>query len=96
MENDIDSRPFSSQVLACLPPLPWSLSSEDLANPCRLDLRHVRVFSVDPPGKYLLFLNPFFVGKDVVNKPNIFFFPTSLGLEFGTSYKLSHSFYHLS
>uniref|UniRef100_A0A2N9F0S8 Uncharacterized protein n=1 Tax=Fagus sylvatica TaxID=28930 RepID=A0A2N9F0S8_FAGSY len=50
IENDINSRPFSSQVLACLPPLPWSVSSEDLANPIRQDLRHVRVFSVDPPG----------------------------------------------
>ncbi|OWM70476.1 exosome complex exonuclease RRP44 homolog A [Punica granatum] len=50
IENDIDARPFSSQVLACLPPLPWSVSSEDLANPIRQDLRHIRAFSVDPPG----------------------------------------------
>ncbi|KAL0912834.1 hypothetical protein M5K25_016243 [Dendrobium thyrsiflorum] len=50
IENDINSRPFSTQVLACLPPLPWSLSSDDLANPNREDLRHLRVFSVDPPG----------------------------------------------
>ncbi|XP_059644993.1 exosome complex exonuclease RRP44 homolog A [Cornus florida] len=50
IENDIDARPFSSQVLACLPPLPWSVSSEDLANPIRQDLRHLRLFSVDPPG----------------------------------------------
>ncbi|KAJ8513325.1 hypothetical protein OPV22_003759 [Ensete ventricosum] len=50
IENDINTRPFSSQVLACLPPLPWSLSSEDLANANREDLRHLRVFSVDPPG----------------------------------------------
>ncbi|XP_057469203.1 LOW QUALITY PROTEIN: exosome complex exonuclease RRP44 homolog A-like [Actinidia eriantha] len=50
IENDIDARPFASQVLACLPPLPWSVSSQDLANPIRQDLRHVRVFSVDPPG----------------------------------------------
>nr|AID55111.1 exosome complex exonuclease RRP44 [Cocos nucifera] len=50
IENDINSRPFSAQVLACLPPLPWTLSSEDLANPKREDLRNVRVFSVDPPG----------------------------------------------
>nr|CAB3502140.1 unnamed protein product [Digitaria exilis] len=50
IENDINTRPFSTQVLACLPPLPWTLSSEDLANPNRQDLRHVRVFSVDPPG----------------------------------------------
>ncbi|CAK9137039.1 unnamed protein product [Ilex paraguariensis] len=49
IENDIDARPFSSQVLACLPPLPWSVSSPDLANPIRQDLRHLCVFSVDPP-----------------------------------------------
>ncbi|XP_039134558.1 exosome complex exonuclease RRP44 homolog A [Dioscorea cayenensis subsp. rotundata] len=50
IENDINSRPFSAQVLACLPPLPWTLSAEDLANPNRQDLRQLRVFSVDPPG----------------------------------------------
>ncbi|KAG5035980.1 hypothetical protein JHK87_010890 [Glycine soja] len=50
IENDINTRPFSSQVLACLPPLPWVVSSEDLSNPIRKDLRHLRVFSVDPPG----------------------------------------------
>ncbi|XP_027347778.1 exosome complex exonuclease RRP44 homolog A isoform X1 [Abrus precatorius] len=50
IENDINSRPFSSQVLACLPPLPWSVSSKDLSNPIRQDLRHLCVFSVDPPG----------------------------------------------
>ncbi|XP_008786671.2 exosome complex exonuclease RRP44 homolog A [Phoenix dactylifera] len=50
IENDINSRPFSAQVLACLPHLPWTLSSEVLANPNRQDLRHLRVFSVDPPG----------------------------------------------
>ncbi|KAK2999539.1 hypothetical protein RJ639_023329, partial [Escallonia herrerae] len=50
IENDIDARPFSAQVLSCLPPLPWSVSSEDLANPIRQDLRHLTVFSVDPPG----------------------------------------------
>ncbi|KAI3892292.1 hypothetical protein MKX03_030694 [Papaver bracteatum] len=50
IENDIDSRPFSAQVLSCLPPIPWSVSSVDLENPIRQDLRHLRVFSVDPPG----------------------------------------------
>lgn len=50
IENDINTRPFSTQVLACLPPLPWSVSSEDLANPVREDLQQLRVFSVDPPG----------------------------------------------
>lgn len=63
IENDINSRPFSSQVLACLPPLPWTLSADDLANPNRQDLRQVRVFSVDPPGMllivYLLILSLF-------------------------------------
>nr|XP_029151972.1 exosome complex exonuclease RRP44 homolog A isoform X2 [Arachis hypogaea] len=49
IENDINSRPFSSQVLACLPPLPWSVSAEDLSNPIRQDLRGLCVFSVDPP-----------------------------------------------
>ncbi|TMW90047.1 hypothetical protein EJD97_016266 [Solanum chilense] len=50
IENDIDARPFSAQVLACLPPLPWLVSSQDLTNPIRQDLRHLRVCSVDPPG----------------------------------------------
>ncbi|GBG71084.1 hypothetical protein CBR_g8384 [Chara braunii] len=50
IENDIDSRPFSEQVLACLPPLPWSMPEEEFHNPNRLDLRHVRIYSVDPPG----------------------------------------------
>lgn len=50
IENDINSRPFSSQVLACLPPLPWSVSPEHLSDPNREDLRNLRVFSVDPPG----------------------------------------------
>lgn len=55
IDNDIDAKPFSTQVLACLPPLPWSVSSEDLANPIRLDLRDLRVFSVDPPGMWLIY-----------------------------------------
>lgn len=51
LENDINNKPFSQQVLACLPPLPWSISPEDLQNTNRKDLRSIRVFSVDPPGK---------------------------------------------
>ncbi|XP_074308701.1 exosome complex exonuclease RRP44 homolog A [Silene latifolia] len=50
IENDINSRPFSSQVLACLPPLPWSVAPEHISDPNREDLRSLRVFSVDPPG----------------------------------------------
>ena len=48
IENDINSMPFSDQVLACLPPLPWSVSSEDVTNSIRLDLQSLCVFSVDP------------------------------------------------
>ncbi|KAL2609132.1 hypothetical protein R1flu_027705 [Riccia fluitans] len=50
LENDVNNKPFSKQVLDCLPPLPWSLAAEELQNPNRRDLRHIRVFSVDPPG----------------------------------------------
>ncbi|KAF2575535.1 hypothetical protein F2Q70_00000958 [Brassica cretica] len=50
IENDVDYSPFSSQVLACLPPLPWSVSAEDVSSPVRQDLRNLLVFSVDPPG----------------------------------------------
>ncbi|KFK29281.1 hypothetical protein AALP_AA7G113000 [Arabis alpina] len=50
IENDVDYSPFSSQVLSCLPPLPWSVSSEDVSTPVRKQLRHLLVFSVDPPG----------------------------------------------
>ena len=49
IENDISTRPFSEQVLACFPPFPWTLQPEDLSNPLREDLRHLRVFSMDPP-----------------------------------------------
>ncbi|KAH7283674.1 hypothetical protein KP509_34G018800 [Ceratopteris richardii] len=52
IENDINNRPFSEQVLACLPPLPWSVSQDDLKCNYREDIRHIRVFSVDPPGMY--------------------------------------------
>ncbi|PKU61684.1 exosome complex exonuclease DIS3/RRP44 [Dendrobium catenatum] len=50
IENDINSTKFSLKALACLPPYPWSLSPEELANPHREDLRHLRVFSVDRLG----------------------------------------------
>jgi exosome complex exonuclease DIS3/RRP44 len=42
---------FSPDVLACLPPHPWSLANEDAAQlQRRVDLRHIRIASVDPPG----------------------------------------------
>jgi exosome complex exonuclease DIS3/RRP44 len=49
-EHDIDTRPFSEAVHACVPPLPWSVPAEALSDPQRADLRHLRVCSVDPPG----------------------------------------------
>lgn len=53
IENDINSRPFSEAVLACLPPLPWSFSEEEHLKNQRQDLRHIRIFSVDPIGNHL-------------------------------------------
>eukprot|EP00252_Welwitschia_mirabilis_P011880 TRINITY_DN2640_c0_g1_i1.p1 TRINITY_DN2640_c0_g1~~TRINITY_DN2640_c0_g1_i1.p1 ORF type:complete len:721 (-),score=131.74 TRINITY_DN2640_c0_g1_i1:134-2296(-) len=50
IENDINTKEFSENVLKCLPPLPWTFPVEELKNPNREDLRDLRVFSVDPPG----------------------------------------------
>ncbi|CAL5332756.1 unnamed protein product [Camellia sinensis] len=44
IENDIDVRPFTSQVLSRLRPLPSSVSSEDLASPIRRDIADVTNF----------------------------------------------------
>ena len=50
-EHDIETAPFSDAVMACVPPLPWALDPGLLAaEPHRVDLRHVRTCSVDPPG----------------------------------------------
>ena len=35
---------------ACVPPLPWSVGPEHVAEHRREDLRELRVCSVDPPG----------------------------------------------
>ncbi|GLI69509.1 hypothetical protein VaNZ11_014144 [Volvox africanus] len=43
----IRSGEFESDVLACLPPLPWRISEQDLVG--RKDFRSHRVFSIDPP-----------------------------------------------
>ena len=45
--NDIDSSPFSQEVLDCLPKdLPWKIPQEELES--RRDFRDVCVFSIDP------------------------------------------------
>ncbi|XP_043218243.1 exosome complex exonuclease RRP44-like isoform X1 [Amphibalanus amphitrite] len=48
LEHDVPHSHFSEPVLACLPQLPWVITPQDEAN--RVDLRHVDVCSVDPPG----------------------------------------------
>jgi exosome complex exonuclease DIS3/RRP44 len=48
IEHDIPTRPFSADVLACLPPADWSVSATDRAG--RRDLRALDICSVDPPG----------------------------------------------
>ncbi|KAG2491107.1 hypothetical protein HYH03_010551 [Edaphochlamys debaryana] len=50
IENDINTSPFTPAVHDCVPPLPWSVTPADLADPHRMDLRHLCVASVDPPG----------------------------------------------
>jgi DIS3-like exonuclease 2 len=47
MEQVQDDDQFTPEVLACLPPTPWSISAEELAK--RRDFRQHRVFSIDPP-----------------------------------------------
>jgi exosome complex exonuclease DIS3/RRP44 len=48
LEHDIISRPFSADVLACLPPADFAITPENSAG--RTDLRHLDICSIDPPG----------------------------------------------
>lgn len=48
LEHDIPTRPFSSDVMACLPPADWVITPQNSVG--RVDLRGVPVCSVDPPG----------------------------------------------
>ena len=48
LEHDVPHYAFPQAVLADLPPVPWSISGEELER--RADLRHLDVCSVDPPG----------------------------------------------
>jgi exosome complex exonuclease DIS3/RRP44 len=51
LQYEIPHHPFSPAVLECLPPSPWSLQVEDQESlGRRLDLRSLRIMSVDPPG----------------------------------------------
>jgi len=35
LENDINTAPFSQAVHGCVPPLPWAVTDEDIADPNR-------------------------------------------------------------
>ncbi|XP_071991431.1 exosome complex exonuclease RRP44 [Engystomops pustulosus] len=48
LEHDVPHQPFSQAVLSFLPQMPWAITPEDMRN--RIDLRHLYVCSVDPPG----------------------------------------------
>ena len=48
LEHDIPHSAFSEAVLDCLPELPWIITPKD--EEARVDLRHVNICSVDPPG----------------------------------------------
>jgi exosome complex exonuclease DIS3/RRP44 len=48
LEHDIPSRPFSQDVLACLPPANFTITPANSAG--RRDLRNICICSVDPPG----------------------------------------------
>ena len=47
-EHDVATRPFSPDVLACLPPANWDITPENSVG--RVDLRGITIASVDPPG----------------------------------------------
>jgi len=48
LEHDIPHSTFSEGVLDCLPIMPWEITLKDRGE--RVDLRHVDICSVDPPG----------------------------------------------
>uniref|UniRef100_A0A182WAH3 Protein DIS3 homolog n=1 Tax=Anopheles minimus TaxID=112268 RepID=A0A182WAH3_9DIPT len=48
LEHDVPHNRFPEDVLACLPQMPWVITSEDLKR--RVDLRNITICSVDPPG----------------------------------------------
>lgn len=48
LEHDVPHSKFSENVLKCLPTLPWEITEEDVCQ--RVDLRHIDICSVDPPG----------------------------------------------
>lgn len=49
IEHAIPTEPFTPAVIKCLPPEDWAITPENMA-PTRVDLRHLDVCSIDPPG----------------------------------------------
>jgi exosome complex exonuclease DIS3/RRP44 len=48
LEHDVPNYPFPQSVIDCLPKLPWVIDDEEKKK--RLDLTHLHICSVDPPG----------------------------------------------
>jgi exosome complex exonuclease DIS3/RRP44 len=49
-EFGVPSNTFSTEVMACLPPLNWSIETDIKTIENRVDLRHLPIVSIDPPG----------------------------------------------
>jgi exosome complex exonuclease DIS3/RRP44 len=47
IQHNISYAPFTPQVRSCLPQR-WTITQHDIEQ--RVDLRHLRIFSIDPPG----------------------------------------------
>ena len=52
LEHEVIHRPFSEKILAILPDASWHLTEKDISD--RVDLRHLSVFSIDPPGNDMI------------------------------------------
>lgn len=51
LEHDVPFQPFTEAVRACLPSPSWAVADQQIEE-SRVDLRHLDVCSVDPPGIY--------------------------------------------
>jgi exosome complex exonuclease DIS3/RRP44 len=50
LEHDVVHRPFSAKALACLPDPSWCVTKDAVQG--RVNLRHLNICSIDPPGIY--------------------------------------------
>lgn len=49
-EFGVSHEDFSPAVMACLPPKDWKINEDIATADGRVDLRHIAVVSIDPPG----------------------------------------------